>query len=264
MDWLKSLQKFILMLIIGLVWFDVLCFTAILVGTVMKWSFLSEGFSTGFFSAFGMSLGALLALAVLHVTLSLNLLSAAAQEMVRERAVDSGKKLSEEKGRRFARMFIGLSSLALILALGIMAYAELKVSRHKLQVTLNQLEATIRSDVAIRLAASIQVDAPLKEVIDLRDAMYSFLEERHGLSILIPRSQNRMTVYHEVVPWRTEWHDPEELVKSLSAAPFRVFVPYAEEKKRFEKLLRDHRPAYSFVGTTLRVYQPFLREGQIT
>ena len=72
---LKKLQWITLRLIIALVWFEILCFLFIFVGNIFKRSFLSEAFSVGFFSAFGIGPGALAALAILHMTLTLNLIS---------------------------------------------------------------------------------------------------------------------------------------------------------------------------------------------
>lgn len=262
MYWLKKLQKLALVLIVGLVWFDILCFVLMLLGAILKWSFLSEGFTTGLFTTFGVSLGVLTALAVLHVILSLNLLSTSAQEIAKGRVSGLGEEVPSGAERRFFRLCMWVSSFAIILVVLVMAYGEHRVSQHKLKVTLNQLEATVKSDIASRLAASIEADVALKEVVASRDAMYGFFEERHGLSVLFPRVQSGATVYYELIPWLRL--DEKTRERPLSASDLPVFVPYAEEKKNFDQMLKDHHPIYSFTRSALRVYQPFLRDGKVS
>lgn len=256
---LSRLQRLVLGLIVSIVWFDILCFILILISSVFKWSFLSETFSTGFFTAFGVSLGGLVALGILHLTISLNLLSSSIQEIALSKAPT--RQLSTTTTQKDAQLF----KLGLVSAIGGIAvivlmfwFGEFRVNRHRLQVTMNQLAAIAQSPLSDKAAELIAQDVALKELLQVRDAMHASLEDKRGLSIIFPMTKMGMPVHYELTPW---WALQEDTV--ISKADLRVFVPYENEKVGFQEFLRSHKPFSSFTRSSLRVFYPIVRENKL-
>lgn len=94
MSHLKKMQNLALKLILFLVWFDLMCFALILAGNIFQWSFFNESIGSAFFTMFSLSLGALFALAVLHVVLTLNLMSNSLSHMAWSRKKPRSTRLT--------------------------------------------------------------------------------------------------------------------------------------------------------------------------
>ncbi|MEI8349975.1 MAG: hypothetical protein WCI77_07460 [Candidatus Omnitrophota bacterium] len=260
MDNLNKLQKLTLGFIIALVWFLIMCFVVIFVGNIFKWSFLSETFSVGFFSAFGVGLGALIALAILNITLTFNSISHSLFRM----AANSGSVMSVQDKQKSAKLFKASIFLAIASILGIVLFlwcGEVSVNRHKIKVSLNSLEAVAKSPLADKLVDLINKDATVKEVLDVRDAMRRNLEEKGGLSLLVPINKIDSGTFYEVTPW---WYQGEEKEsKPISQANLRVFVPYTEESIKFNELIKNKKPFYSINRYQLRVFYPIVVSNKV-
>lgn len=260
MDRLKGLQRLTLNLIVVLVWFEILCFVIIFLGNIFKWSFLSETFSVGFFSAFGVGLGALIALAILHVALTMNIISSSLSGIARSRGI--AEEEPEGRQKRSLRLGVGMAVGAIALVVLFFWVGEIQVNKYKIKVAMNSVESISRSPVAGKTADLIRKNAPVKELLDARDAMTNMLEERHGVSLIVPVKKVNETLYYELTPW---WwsKDVEEMQKPLSEANLRLFAPYQDEKKKFDKMLADGVPYYSLERSSLRVFYPVAEDGRI-
>lgn len=252
---LEKLQKLTLGLIIAVVWFDMLCFVVIFIGNIFKWSFLSETFSAGFFTAFGVSLGVLFALSMLHSTLTFSLASLSLRKIAL--AVEKDK----ESGESIIQKGKGFFAKGITLAIGIMGIivislwlGEMSVNRHKVKVAFNNLASIVKSPLADKAIDLINKDASVKELRDIRDAMMNTLEDSRGLSLLIPVNKADKMMYYEIAPWWGLEKDDE--TKPISQANLRVFVPYPEEKNRFNKLAEDKKPFNILGRDSLRVFYP--------
>ena len=252
---LEKLQKLTLGLIIAVVWFDMLCFVVMFIGNIFKWSFLSETFSTGFFTAFGVSLGALFALGMLHSTLTFSLASFSLRKIAA--AVEKDKESDEvisQKGKGFFIKGIALAIGSIAVIVIFLWFGEVSVNRHKIKVALNSLDSVTKSPLADKAVDLINKDASVKELREVRDAMLNTLEDSRGLSLLIPVDKIDKTRYYEITPWW--WFEKEEEAKPISQANLRVFVPYAEEKNKFNELLKDKKPFSILRRDSLRVFYP--------
>ena len=252
---LEKLQKLTLGLIIAVVWFDMLCFVVMFIGNIFKWSFLSETFSAGFFTAFGVSLGALFALGMLHSTLTFSLASFSLRKIAA--AVEKDKELVEispQKGKGFFAKGIALAIGSIAVIVIFLWFGEVSVNRHKIKVALNSLDSVTKSPLADKAVDLINKDASVKELREVRDAMLNTLEDSRGLSLLIPVDKIDKTRYYEITPWW--WFEKEEEAKPISQANLRVFVPYAEEKNKFNELLKDKKPFSILRRDSLRVFYP--------
>ena len=259
MNKLERLQKFTLGLIITVVWFDMLCFLVIFIGNIFKWSFLSETFSTGFFTAFGVSLGALFSLAMLHSTVTFSLASLSLRKIAM--AVEKDKGLCESIPQKDKGLFMK----GIALAIGIIGviiiflwFGEVSVNKHKVKVALNCLESVAKSPLAGKAIDLINKDAPVKELKNARDAMRNTLEDANGLSLLIPGNKANPMMYYEITPW---WLEEGEETKPISQANLRAFVPYEEEKSKFNDLIKDKKPFYILRRASLRVFYPVVING---
>lgn len=258
MENLKKLQRMTLGLIIALVWFEILCFLLIFLGNIFKWSFLSETFSVGFFSAFGVGLGALAALAILHMTLTLNSISFSLDKMsLRSRQGEASRK----KDKFFQKIIFAAIGTMFVIVI-FLWYGEARVNKHKIKVTKNSLESIAISPIAAKAIEQISQDVSVREFLATRDVMMNTLEEARGLSLLIPMSKADKEVFYEATPWWWSSKD-EELNKPLSKASLRMFVPYDSEKKKFNELLRNKKPFYSLERNSLRVFYPVTQNGEI-
>ncbi|MEI8175248.1 MAG: hypothetical protein WCG78_00065 [Candidatus Omnitrophota bacterium] len=260
MDNLKRLQKLSLGLIIALVWFALLCFVVVFIGNVFKWSFLSSMFSAAFFSAFGIGLGALLALAILHATLTLNSISASLGTIAAGREA-GGSARSDDMSKRQFMISMGASLGAIAVIVLCLFYGETVVDRHKIQLSLNSIESIARSPLAAKLVDAIERDATVKEVVEIRDALSRNIGETGGLSLLVAAKKVDSAVYYEVTPW---WHHSEDIKdKPVSQASLCLFVPLAEERNKFNNLIMNKKPFSSKTSYSLRTFYPVVTGGKI-
>ncbi|MBU2102647.1 MAG: hypothetical protein ABH865_04955 [Candidatus Omnitrophota bacterium] len=257
---LRKLQKFILSLIIGLVWFEILCFTLIFVGSIFNWSFLSKTFSTGFFSAFGIGLGALAALAILHVTLTLNSISFSLSKIA-SRTPGTEDDAEKSDNTLFAKIIISAIGIILLIILSLW-FGEININKYKAKLAKNGLESLEKSPLANKTIELINQDVSVKELIAVRDAMMNTLEGARGLSLLVPINKADTQVFYEITPWWWSKND-DELNKPLSQAALRRFVPYEEESKKFTAMLNTKVPFYSLARNSLRYFYPVTRDGKI-
>lgn len=262
MDNLGKLQKLTLGLIISLTWFTLVCFVVIFLGNVFQWSFLSVTFSMGFFTAFGIGLGALVALAILHLTLTLNSISFSLFRIARGKE-DAESVLAAGKDTKLFARSIFAAVLSMIFVVLIMWYGEVRVNNHKVKVALNSMESLVKSPLANKLVAAINADATIKEVLEIRDAMMNNLVDARGLSILTPVNKVEKNVFYELTPWWYGGHDEKQPEKKISEANLAVFVPQDNEKKKFHQLLQEKKPFYSRTNYALRVFFPVVIDGKI-
>jgi hypothetical protein len=255
MNNLGKLQKLTLGLIVALVWFEILCFVLIFVGSIFKWSFLSDTFSVGFFSAFGIGIGALIALAILHMTLTLNSVSTSLSKIAKDQ--EAGQAGSKSSNFFALSIFGALASILLIVLF--LWYGEAQVNRHKIKIALNGVESVAKSSLANKLVELINKDATVKEILEVRDAMSRNLEEG-GLSVLAPVNKIDKTVYYEISPW---WYSENNQDKPISQASLRIFVPYGNEKHKFNELILNKKPFTSLESNSLRAFYPVVVNGNV-
>lgn len=253
MDNLRRLQKLVVGLIIVLVWFEILCFVLIFVGNIFKWSFLSATFSVAFFSAFGIGLGALTALAILHMTLTLNSISSSLIKIAKGKEAPEAV-VANKKDKRLFTISISVALVSILIIVLLFWFGEVRVNQHKIKIALNSIESLAKSPLANKLVDLVNKDATVKEVLEIRDAMSRNLEEGRGISLLVPVNKIDKTVYYEVTPWW--WYDKDNQSKPLSQANLRIFVPFAEERKKFNELIQNKKPFYSMTRDSLRAFYP--------
>jgi hypothetical protein len=116
------------------------------------------------------------------------------------------------------------------------------------------MESLVKSPLANKLVDLINRDATVKEVLEIRDAMSRNLEEGGGISLLVAVNKVDKTIFYEVTPWW--WYDKDNQDKPISQANLRVFVPFANEQKKYNELIRNKKPFYSMTHHSLRVFYP--------
>jgi hypothetical protein len=252
MSVLRKLQKTVLNLIVFLVCFEILCFVIMFLATILKWAFLTEGISSAFFSGFGVGLGALVALAILHITLSFNSVSISLAKIAQEADI-------EETGPRSFKKIMGAVLAIMLVIVTLLWFAEFRVKKYKVMVAFNALESISSSEIADKAIQLIGANATLKEIDALRDTMSSGLGEGRGLSLLIPVDKFGKSVYYELRPWLSE----TELSKAIGEANLTIFIPYDNEKKKFKELLEKKNGFYSISSHSLRVFCPVIRDDKI-
>ncbi|MBD3245589.1 MAG: hypothetical protein GF333_01080 [Candidatus Omnitrophica bacterium] len=258
MNYLKRLQDLALKLIMFLVWFDLMCFALILAGTVFQWSFFNSAIASTFFAAFGLSLGALAALAILHLVLTLSLISRSISRLAKEKEpVDPANVI--RSSRRFRNVVIA-SLAAIVMIVAYQGFVERNAARHRVTEIEQQLETVAGSTLGDRMVELIEEDAPINELYLVRDEMLLSLEEgARSVTLLIPKKGQRGMVFYQITPW--DYNQDEE--GSLSAAADRLFVPEKNEEKKFKGLIETQEPFTVVNRHDIRSFYPLVKNGEI-
>ncbi|PIQ88459.1 MAG: hypothetical protein COV72_08240 [Candidatus Omnitrophica bacterium CG11_big_fil_rev_8_21_14_0_20_42_13] len=252
------LQNLVLRIILFLVWFDLMCFALILAGNIFKWSFFNESIGSAFFTVFGLSLGALAALAVLHVVLTLNIISGAIKHIAGQtEAADSGSDKRQKKG--FQRLVIA-SVLGILLIVCYQGIVERNAARHKVGKIEKQLKESAESRLTERIIELIEQDAAVNKLYFVRDELlFSLEEERRSVTLLIPKPGHEGLIFYEITPWDYDYKNEEAVSKSLG----RLFIPDDNERKQFEQLKKENSPFTLVNRFNIRSFYPILRNGKL-
>lgn len=258
MENLKRVQNLALKLILFLVWFDFMCFALILAGNIFKWSFFNESISSAFFTVFGLSLGALAALAVLHVVLTLNIMSNSISYLVKEKESVSQDEIQKDK-KRFKRLLIA-SIIGIVVIVGYQGIVERNAARDKVEKIKNQLNDVVQSTLATRMVNLIEQNGKINELYFVRDELLLSLEEKaRSITLLIPKMGQKEQVFYEITPWDYDHKDETTISKSLS----RLFIPRDKERKKFEQLVKNNSPFTVVDRCDIRAFYPITKDGKL-
>ncbi len=257
MDNLRRLQGLVLIIIIFLVWFDLMCFSLILAGQIFKWSFFNESISGAFFTTFGLSLGALAALAVLHVVLTLSAISHSISLLVKDKEVSSNDIIQKGKSR-FVTLIVA-SVVGIILIVGYQGVVERNAARHKVRIVETQLNDVAQSSLALKIAELIDKNESINRLYFLRDEMLLSLEGERGIILLIPKTGESGKVFYQITPWDYDTTDEKNISLSLT----HLFIPDKNEKKEFNNLLNTHQPFTVVERHHIRVFSPVIKDRQL-
>ncbi|MFA5117216.1 MAG: hypothetical protein WC695_00010 [Candidatus Omnitrophota bacterium] len=254
---LRKLQGIALKLILFLVWFDLMCFTLILAGNVFKWSFFNESVGSAFFTTFGLSLGALAALAVLHVVLTLNIISNSISVAVQEKDLRTQEEVQKSK-KRFKKYLV-ISIVGIVCIVGYQGIVERNAALHKVEKIKKQLSDVVRSTLAKRIVDLIEQDEKVNKLYFVRDEMLLSLEDQRSVTLLIPKTGQEGQVFYSVTPWDYDNKDETSIARSLK----QLFVPNDDERKKFVQLVKSHLP-FTVVGRMhIRAFYPIVKEGKL-
>ncbi len=255
---MKYLQNFVLKTIMFIVWFDLACFALILSGSVFKWSFLNKSISVAFFTAFGVSLMVLLSLAILHVVLTLNLISESISYIAREKGFAESKP-SPIAQKRFRAMIV--ASLGIIfLVVAYQGVLEYRVTRYKVKRIEQELGDIAGSRLVKRLLDIIDQNAAIGKLYFVRDELLLSLEENvRAISLLIPKKEEGRLVFYEITPWECDYKDTTPVSDSLT----KLFIPRYKEKEKFGEMLKNKTPFTVVDSYAIRSFYPIVKDGQI-
>ena len=252
------LQGIVLSIILFLVWFEILCFVLMFVGSILDWSFLTERFSNVFFSAFGLGLGGLLALAILHITLSFQSVSFSLNKIAQEKS--GTDDLPNTKERKIFNKQIGYAVIAMFVVVFLFWIAEYNVKQYKMRIISSSAEALVISPMAEKVKSLLKQNASIKDLLDVRDAMQTAIEEKGAVLFLVPMNKAGQDVYYET----RKVFSNSDLSKSVNEADLIAFIPWSkDEKKKFTEMLRNHKPFYSSTGYSYRFFYPVLEKENI-
>ncbi|MCX5700620.1 MAG: hypothetical protein NTZ63_03685 [Candidatus Omnitrophica bacterium] len=257
MNNLKKMQDLALKLILFLVWFDFMCFAIIITANILNWSFFNSKIASAFFTVFGISLGSLAALTALHVVLTLSIISNSISFLVKEKEITDETIIKRDK-RNFGKLI--LTSIAIILlVVGYQGIIERNVAKNKVKKVEIQVRNMAQSVLVTRLVDLVQNDDKVKKLYFLRDEILLSSEEYRSISLLIPRAGEQGQVFYEITPWDYDNKDETSISKALK----KVFVPYEEERKKFNKMLKTHEPFVVVNSYAIKAYYPIVRDGKI-
>lgn len=257
MENLKRLQNLVLKLIIFLVWFDVMCFVLILAGQVFHWSFFNDAISGAFFTCFGLSIGALVALALLHVVVTLSIISNSISLLAKEKNVLDETITSKSKNN-FKNLIIA-SVVGIILIAGYQGILERNAVTHKAKKIESNLKDTAQSTLATKMGNLIDKDESINKLYSLRDEMLLSLEDDRGIILLIPKMGEQNQVFYQITPWNYDRSNEKTIAESLD----RLFMPYRGEKSKFKEMLKTHKPFSVVNRYKIRSFYPVVKDGQI-
>jgi hypothetical protein len=256
-NFLKKLQNLTLRLILFLVWFDLMCFTLILAGNILKWSFFNESIGSAFFTTFSLSLGALAALALLHVVLTLNIISNSISLAVKEKDISSQED-KERGSKRFIKLIV-VSVVGIISIVGYQGIVERNAAKHKVEKVKNQLEDVVKSTLAARIAQLIEQDEKVNKLYFVRDELLLSLEDQRSVTLLVPKRGQEGDVFYSITPWDYDSKDETSISQSLK----QLFVPRDNERKKFEQLVKNNEPFTVVDRYSIRAFYPITKDGKL-
>ncbi|MDD5408495.1 MAG: hypothetical protein PHC71_00155 [Candidatus Omnitrophica bacterium] len=254
---LKKMQDLALKLILFLVWFDFMCFTIIITANILNWSFFNSKIASAFFTVFGISLGSLAALCALHIVLTLSIISKSISTLVNEKEPVDETAIKKDKNN--FRNLILTSVAIILLVVGYQGMVERNVARSKVKGVENQVKNMAQSVLVSKLVDLVQNDDKVNKLYFLRDEILLSSEEYRSLSLLIPRSGEQGQVFYEITPWDYDNKDETNISKALK----RVFVPCEEDRKKFNRMLKNQEPFIVVTSYAIKAYYPVVRDGKI-
>lgn len=258
MENLKRLQNLALKIILFLVWFDLMCFALILAGNIFKWSFFNESIGTAFFTTFGLSLGALVAFAILHVVLTLNMVSNSISHIAKEKEIVDSETTKIGKNR--FRNIIIVSVVGILLIVGYQGIVERNAARHKVEKIKSQLKDVGQSTLSTRIADLIEQDEKINKLYFVRDELLLSLEENaRSVTLLIPRMGQKGVLFYKITPW--DYDHKDETVISMSLKD--LFIPQENERKNFNELTKNNKPFTVVNRYDIRSFYPITKDGKL-
>ena len=257
MENLRRLQSLVLRLIIFLVWFDFMCFSLILAGQIFKWSFFNDAVGGAFFTTFGLSLGALAALAVLHIVLTLSIVSNSMSLLVREKEVIN-EEVSQRERKRFTALVV-VSLIGIVLIAGYQGIVERNAARYKVKKIEIQLKDVAQSTLAMHIADLIDNNESINKLYFARDEILLSLEGNRGVTLLIPKTGEQGQLFYKITPWDYDSDDEKIISKSLE----HLFVPDSIEKKQFKQVVDKNKPFTIVKRYGIRSFYPVIENGQL-
>lgn len=258
MNTLRQLQGVVLKAILFIVWFDLACFVLILVGAVFNWSFVNEVVSSVFLITFVISAFVLGALAILHVVLTLNIVSESMVYIAKEKGlVDPEPSPLARRRFRNALVVSVLGIFILVLFQGIVEYRVGKYKVHRIQEGLKDVA---NSRLVMRLVDLIEQDGPINQLYLVRDELLLSLDEDvRGITLLIPKKGEEGLVFYEITPWDYDYKDKTP----ISQVDMRLFIPHYKERKKFDEMIKTKTP-FTVVGRySIHSFYPVVRDGDI-
>ena len=267
MEGLKKLQSLVLKIIIFLIWLDLAYFAMMLAGMAFKWAFLGSSF----YSLFGMSFGVLGVLALLHMVLTMNIISGSVEALAREKSSRSlGISDSKPGTKNFGRwMIVAIGGILIFVACaGVAEHYGIKQKNIKTQEKLGE---AARSSLTGQIVDLVEQDAMVSKLYFVRDELLLSMGPQKGVTLLLPRQGSERQVFYQITPWDSQfpWHpavDAKEETKEdvrISKSLKALFSPRKEEEKKFNQMLKDQKP-FSVAGEyQSRAFWPIVRNGQI-
>ncbi|MBU1043179.1 MAG: hypothetical protein KJ915_02125 [Candidatus Omnitrophica bacterium] len=258
MDNFKKLQNLALKVILFLVWFDLMCFALILAGNIFKWSFFNESIGGAFFSAFGLSLGALVALSILHIVLTLNIISTSIGLIAKEQEiVDS--EITQKNDYRFRNIIIA-SVVGVFIIVGYQGVAEHNAAKYKVEKIEKQLIDVAQSTLSTRIIDLIEQDEKINKLYFVRDEMLlSLKQEARSITLLIPKEGQKDLVFYKITPWDYNKDDETTISKSLD----HLFVPNENERKGFSNLTKNFKEFSVVNRNDIRAFYPITKDKKL-
>ena len=267
MEGLKKLQALILKIIISLIWLDLAYFAMMLAGMAFKWAFLGSSF----YSLFGMSFGILGVLALLHLVLTMNIISRSVEALARGKSTGSLEGVDSKSGtKNFGRwMIVAIGGILIfVVCAGVAEHYGIKQKNIKTQEKLGEAARSSLTDQIVNL---IDQDAMVSKLYFVRDELLLSMGSQKGVTLLVPKQGSERQVFYQITPWDSQfpWHhamDVKEETKEdvlISKSLKSLFSPRREEEKEFNQMLKDQKP-FSVAGEyQSRAFWPIVRNGQI-
>jgi len=243
----QKLRDFTLRLIQILVWFEILWAVVFLAGMVFQWSGLTDQLSEAFFGSGFCVILVLAALAMLNVSVNLNIISKVQVSRVAGAEVLESKPGSFIKTLAVAGALIGLVVLSLW-------FAEWRLYQTKASDTETRIESIIDTPLLDEAITLIANDGRAVELYDVREALASAIQADKNLSFIIPRKVKGATVYYE---FTAGWYDEKKDEKKISQASLTKFVPYKSELRKWDRLISGQ--INSFTGPCENSLRTFRR-----
>lgn len=254
---LKKMQDLALKLILFLVWFDFMCFAIIITANILNWSFFNSKIASAFFTVFGISLGSLAALCALHIVLTLSIISKSISALVNEKEPVDETLVKKDKNN--FRKLIFVSVAIIFLVVGYQGMVERNVAKNKVKGIESQVKNMAQSVLVSKLVDLVQKDDKVNKLYFLRDEILLSSQEYRSLSLLIPRSGEEGQVFYEITPWDYDNKDETSISNTLR----RVFVPSEDERKKFNKMLKNQESFIVVNSYAIKAYYPVVRDGKI-
>jgi len=247
----QKLRDLSLWLVQILVWFEILWAVVFLAGMVFQWSGLTDQLMTAFFGSGFCAVLVLAALALLNVTANLNIISKAQVKRVAEAEVVECKAGSFTRTVCAAGLLIGL-------VVGSLWFAEWRLHQRKVSKMETKIESIIDTDLLDKAVALIEVDGSAAELAHMREALGTSIQTGQGLSFIIPRTLDDVTVYYEFTAW---WHGQKE--QKISQASVTKFVPYRAERSKWAQLVAGEIDSFTVAsGDDLRAFRRVVLHSQ--
>ena len=243
MNKLRKLQGSILNIMFLLTWFAAVLLIVGLVGELFNIKVMNGEL----WAVFGLIIGLLMALVILHVVITLNIIS------------NSLSSYNDSTPSRIDLKQIAIATVAVaVIIIGIQLVVDNQIKKGNLEQLQKEVVEIGNSTTVNKIITQVETDAKMKDLYFTRDVLLLSLKD-NSVELLIPKIRDGAKIYNIITPYD---YDPKD-ERKISEALQRIYIPSKDIKPKFDRMLTDRKSFEVITDNETKIFYPVEKNGEI-